>query len=293
MVASFCFCIDAGATGSRARLFDAAGSVLGSAASGPANASYDVEQAVGSVLDLWRQLADACEIAASNVILSIGGAGLYAPRARDGFVSRLPSFGRVITMSDGYAALLGAGQGQPCALVTIGTGVAGHRLFADGTSIQKDALGWVVGDRGGGCWFGTMALRHAMEVWDGLLPPSALSVAVLAKLGGWEGMIGGGLAGLNAHRLAEYAPLVLAQAKDGCPVASDILSRGVTYLAKLIGVLKCEDVPLYLAGGLSAPLRPMILDLIGRHVDEPRGGPLEGCLLVALGKAPEERMIHG
>lgn len=296
MSASLYFCVDAGATRSRGRLYDASGSVLADAMSGPANASYDCEQAVANVLDLWSRLSAAIGHDAQDVtgaILAIGGAGLYNPKAREPFVARMPAFARVITMSDGYAALIGAGGGKPCALVTIGTGVAGHRLFDDGASIQKDALGWIVGDRGGGCWMGTRALRHAMEVWDGIAPPSALSNAVMAKLGGRQGMLDGVLAGLNAHRLAEFAPLVLVLAQEGCPVAGRILSRAVDCLAVLVGVLKCEDVPLFFNGGLAETLAPMIVQRIGRQAQQPVGGPLEGCLLVAKGKAPEEWAVFG
>lgn len=296
MSARLYFCVDAGATRSRGRLYDASGAAIADAMSGPANASYDLRQALASVGDLWVQLAVATARDPedrSGTVFSIGGAGLYNARARNAFVAELPSFADVLTMSDGYAALIGAGGGKPCAMLTIGTGVAGHRLFDDGTSIQRDAQGWIAGDRGGGCWMGTRALCHAMEVWDGIEPASALSNAVMEKLGGRQGMLDGVLAGLNAHRLAEFAPLVLTQAGEGCPVSAKILSRGVSHLAALVRVLKCEAVPLYLNGGLAGILRPMLVERIGRVVDEALAGPLQGCLLVAEGKAPPEQAIYG
>jgi glucosamine kinase len=290
------FCVDAGATRSRGRLYDASGKILAGAEAGPANASYDCEQAVASVLDLWRQLNAAAGRDAAHVSgahLSIGGAGLYVQRPRDAFVARLPAFGEITTMSDGYAALVGAGSGKPCALVSIGTGVAGHRLFEDGTSIQRDAWGWVVGDRGGGCWMGTRAARHAIEVLDGLIPPSALSRAVMDRIGGIQGLLNGALANLNGQRLAAFAPLVLEQAGTGCPVASEILSRALGYLAALVRVLKAENAPLYLNGGLAEVLKPALAERIGRPVDQAQGDALAGCLLVAQGKAPPERVVFG
>jgi len=289
------FCVDAGATGSRAGLYDGAAVLRAAAESGPANASYDLDQALASVADLWAKLASALDRPPDHgkTVFSIGGAGLYNPLARDAFVARLPGFARILTMSDGYAAMIGAGGGHPCAMLTIGTGVAGHRLFADGTSIQRDALGWIAGDRGGGCWLGTRALRHALEVWDGVSERSALSDAVLAEIGGTPGIVGGSLAGLNATRLAAFAPLVLTAADNGCPVALALVQRGVDHLARLVGVLHCAGVPLYLNGGLAAKLGPMLVAKIGRDAEIPAGGPLEGCLLVAQGKAPEERAVFG
>jgi glucosamine kinase len=290
------FCVDAGATRSRGRLYDASGAVLANAEAGPANASYDRDQAVASILDLWRQLNaavghDAEETSAA--IFSIGGAGLYVPKVRDTFVARCPAFANVLTMSDGYAALIGAGGGRPCALLTIGTGVAGHRLFADGSSIQRDAWGWVVGDRGGGCWIGTRAARHFVEVLDGIAEPSALSKAVMEQVGGMQGLLDGALSNLNGQRLAAFAPLVLAQAKAGCPVAAAILSRAVGYLSDLAGVLKSREVPLYLNGGLAEALNSMLVERIGHPVSEALGDALDGCLLVARGLAPPERTIFG
>jgi glucosamine kinase len=289
------FCVDAGATRSRGRLYDAAGQELAYAEAGPANASYDGEQAVASVLDLWRQLNARAGQAEdlSGTIFSIGGAGLYVPKPRDAFVISCPAFASIITMSDGYAALIGAGRGRPCALLTIGTGVAGHRLFEDGTSIQRDAWGWIVGDRGSGSWLGTQAVRHALEAWDGIVPPSDLSRAVMAEVGGVQGVLDGAFSGLNAHRLASFAPLVLDGARGGCPVSREILARGVGYLAALVGALKCEHVPLYLNGGLAGVLQAMLVEHINRPVQEAQGDPLEGCLLVARGEAPPEKMILG
>src|ERR1700742_4798749 len=106
------FCVDAGATRSRGRLHDASGAAIARAEAGPANASYDRDGAVASLLDLWRQLnaalgRDPQDL--SGVTFAIGGAGLYMPRPRDAFLARCPAFPAIHLMSDGYAALIGAG----------------------------------------------------------------------------------------------------------------------------------------------------------------------------------------
>jgi glucosamine kinase len=223
--------------------------------------------------------------------MSIGGAGLYVQKPRDAFVARLPDFAAVLTMSDGYAALIGAGRGKPCALITIGTGVAGHRLYEDGSSIQRDAWGWIVGDRGGGVWMGTRAFRHMAEVLDGLVEPSVLSRAVMERVGGMPGLLGGALSNLSSHKLASFAPLVLDAEKAGCPVAGSIVARAVRHLSDLVRVLNCNDVPLHLNGGLADALGPRLAETMGRAVQDAWGDALTGCLLVARGEAPRERAI--
>ena len=73
---------------------------------------------------------DQCD----GVTFAIGAAGTYL-HGRAAFLAACPPFARVCAMSDGYAALIGAGLGAPCSLIIVGTGVAGHRLYANGLSI--------------------------------------------------------------------------------------------------------------------------------------------------------------
>jgi glucosamine kinase len=194
-------------------------------------------------------------------------------------------------MSDGYAALIGAGSGAPCSLIIIGTGVAGHRLYANGLSIQRDAWGWIAGDRGSGSWIGQKALRHCLAALDGVVPQDGLSRAVLSAIGGVEKLRGGWMRDLGPERLAALAPLVLEQANAGDEAARRIRNRAIEHLAATIGVIAGPDAPLYAAGGLVAPLRAMLAQKAGLPILEPKGDALTGCWLVAMGKAPEERAL--
>jgi glucosamine kinase len=194
-------------------------------------------------------------------------------------------------MSDGYAALIGAGSGAPCSLIIIGTGVAGHRLYSNGLSIQRDAWGWIAGDRGSGSWIGQKALRHCLAALDGVAPPDGLSGAVLAAIGGIEKLRGGWLRDLGPERLGALAPLVLDQADAGDQAALRIRERASEHLAALIGVIASPDAPLFAAGGLVAPLRTRLAQKTGLPILEPDSDALTGCWLVAMGKVPEERAL--
>ncbi len=194
-------------------------------------------------------------------------------------------------MSDGYAALIGAGLGAPCSLVIIGTGVAGHRLYANGYSIQRDAWGWIAGDRGSGCWIGQKALRHFFAALDGVVPEDGLSRAVLNEIGGVEKLREGWMKDLGPRRLASFAPLVIEQAKAGDDAARHIRERAVEHLAALIGVIASRETPMYAAGGLVSSLLELLEQKSGRRILEPKGDALTGCWLVGSGKAPEERAL--
>ena len=285
-------CVDGGGSKSRARLCDSTGKMLAEAEDGPCNPTTGVPRAVQSIGGLWQSCSRATDdrYRMADVTLAIGAAGLYVPSSRVRLLKVLPRFRDVVTLSDGYAALIGAGGGKSCALLIVGTGVAGHRLWPDGTSVQRDAWGWVAGDRGGGAWLGLHALRHTMEVVDGVLTADDLARSVLEIVGGAAAMIEW-IVGLGPDRLATLAPLVISAADAGVASAIAIRDRAIAHLAALTGTLDlAPGVKLYAFGGLATIFAPMLAARIGRPVLLPESDAMTGCFLVATGKAPPERV---
>ncbi|MGO9755425.1 MAG: BadF/BadG/BcrA/BcrD ATPase family protein [Roseiarcus sp.] len=288
------FCVDGGGSRSRGGLFDAEGKALAEAAAGPCNPTTSLDRAVASVESLWGQCCSAVgrpNDRFEGVVFAIGAAGTYIDAGRDAFLKACPPFPRRCAMSDGYAALIGAGSGAPCSLMIVGTGVAGHRLYANGLSIQRDAWGWIGGDRGSGSWIGQRALRHCLAALDGVVAQDRLSRAVLAAIGGSQKLRAGWMRDLGPDRLAALAPLALEQADAGDAMARRIRERAVEHLAALIGVIASPDAPLFAAGGLVPPLRARLSEKAGRAILEPNFDALTGCWLVGSGKAPEERAL--
>ena len=287
------FCIDGGGTRSRARLVDRAGRTLAEASAGPCNPGTNLPWALESAASLWEQCCAAVGRPGTrrdDVVLAMGAAGSYMEGGAN-FIAQFPRFARESMISDGYAALIGAGGGAPCSLIIIGTGVAGHRLFSNGLSIQRDAWGWLAGDRGSGSYLGQKALRHFFAVLDGVAPQDGLSRAVSQAIGGVEALRRGWMRDLGAARFGSLAPVVLAEAEVGDPMALRIRERAVEHLVALIGVIADADTPLYAAGGLVAPLKPLISAKLAIPINEPRSDALTGCWLVATGQAPVERAL--
>jgi glucosamine kinase len=287
------FCVDAGGTHSRARIIESEGRSLTAAVSGPCNPATQFEQSVESIKDLWAQCAveigrrtDQC----SDVVFAIGAAGTHL-HGRDRFLAACPPFASVCAMSDGYAALIGAGAGEPCSLLLVGTGVAGHRLYPNGLSIQRDAWGWIAGDRGSGSWMGQRALRHFFAAIDGVVPKDDLARAVERVIGGAEAIRAGWMRDLGPSKLGSIAPVVLAEADKGDAAAARIRERALEHLCALIGAISDDSAPLYAAGGLVAPLRAALSERAARPILEPKGDALTGCWLVASCRAPEERVL--
>jgi glucosamine kinase len=293
--AGVAFCVDAGGSTCRGRITAAAGAVLAQAQSGPCNPTTDLDRAAASLTDLWHACAAAAGRDAGDVgdvTFAIGGAGLLAPAIRRRFLAACPRFARTEVMTDGYAALIGAGGGRPCALIITGTGVVAHRLFPDGRSIIRDGWGWIGGDRGSGAWLGQKAIRHALAALDGVVPHDGLSRSVLAALRAHGSESGAWLVGVGPDRLATFAPLVLDAAAAGDPAATRLLARAAAHLAALAASLGVTaDDALYMAGGLAPSLRPRVSGLLGRAVAAPADDAIAGCLLVATGAAPPEALI--
>ena len=238
---------------------------------------------------LPRPELDAEEL--GGIVLSIGAAGFYVPAARSRFLAAIPQFAKTVASSDGYAALIGAGSGKPCGLINIGTGVAGHRLWPSGVSVQRDAWGWLGGDRGSGAWLGRKALRHTLSVIDGIRPPDGLSERVLASAGG-RVRLTEMLAGMTPDGLAALAPFVLAAADEGVPRAMEIRRRGIEHVTDLVRVLDIGDGnSLYAVGGLADVFAPCVGKRLSHAFALPDGDAMHGCYLLAAGRAPAERVI--
>ena len=293
MASGLIFCLDGGGSKSRARLVDSTGKMLAEAEEGPCNPSTDPDRAVASTMALWRRCAGIVERMPTNtedVTFAVGAAGLYVASAREKYLAALPRFGRTVTMSDGYAALIGAGGGKPCGLMIIGTGIAGHRLWPDGFSVQRDAWGWIGGDRGSGAWIGRKALRHMLAVIDGIHPRDGLSDRVMEALGGRGGLTEG-MVGMGPDRLAALAPHVIAAAEAGVTRAIHIRDRAIHHLAALARVLDIGPTDtLYAFGGLAAIFAPILSERIGHQVAIPEADAMTGSYLVAVGRAPAERI---
>ena len=285
-------CVDGGGTRSRARLADSNGNAVAQAAGGPCNPTTDLAAAVAAISKLWRETAGQAGIDPAGTDrhhLAIGGAGLVMPQTRAAFADALPVFASTTIVTDGYAALIGAGGGKPCCLIAMGTGAVGHKLRTDGSSFQRDGWGWIAGDRGSGAWIGRRAIEHALMARDGVVAGGELAKAVDRAIGDSAAAVWEFLSRLAPDRLAALAPLVAAASEAGDLAATDILECAAEHGAALVGALDpAPGEPVYLAGGLASVLGDRIEALIGRRFAAPQGDALDGCFLIAVGQAPDE-----
>ena len=291
-------CLDIGGTATRAALYDRDGAVLAHAESGAGAISLGVDRTVSAIDEIWRLVVAALDDGApdrQSVDLVAGLAGIGLRDRVDTLVERVGGFGRIRFLGDGYGALLDATDGQPGALIAVGTGVAGMRLMPDGTSRTMSGWGFPAGDLGSGAWIGLNAVSRLTRYLDG--SPDALSDAlardILAVTGRAPGAIMTWHMSARPGDFARLAPAIVAAAGEGDPFAEDIMAAAAAEIADVASCLyDGRPGSVHLSGGLGKPLAPYCVRVapnFGWHVR--RTDPLAGLYLVASGKAPDERLV--
>lgn len=289
--------IDGGGTGTRCRLADSAGRVLGEGRAGPSGLSLGVEPAWAAVDAAVAGALDAAGLGPSvlgEIALAAGLAGSGTPARRRAFLERPHPFAALTLVSDAYAAVLGAHGGRPGAVVVIGTGSGGHALRADGTTRRVGGWGFPAGDEGSGAWIGWRAVQRALWRLDGRLPgpPDALDLAVAAHCGADSESLLTWVVGASPTKYATVAPLVVAAALDGAESAVALLREAAGHIVRHIDALDPEaELPLVLVGGLAGFVGAHLPAAYAARLVAARDDATGGALLLARGLGPAERTV--
>jgi glucosamine kinase len=274
--------IDGGGTGCRAAVVDAAGNVLGSGTSGPANISSDLEGARANILSAARsavaQAVGSGEVDAVLPELRVG-MGLAGANAA-GVVGRLMEglpFRHFRIETDAISAVKGALLNQDGIVAAIGTGSVFARQTA-GVIRQIGGWGLILGDNGGGAWIGREMLVSCLRAAEGFDPMTDLARAVLEEFGGQDAIIRFSL----TARPVDYAALAPRMIASADPLAERIMERASADVASAIELLQKEGpVPVTFIGGLGPTFRER---LAGRwDIRAPLGNALDGAVFLARG----------
>lgn len=295
----FVLAVDGGGTKTEAALLTPAGEELARVRAGACNLYQDAAAGLAAIASAWSECCRVAGVdpaaAVPGACLSAGLAGVGARGAAARFHTAFPGFARRYLSSDGYIALVGALEAAPGALLSIGTGVVGYRLRADGDCRQLGGWGFPAGDRGGGAWLGLRLVGDWLDGRDGHGPATAatrpLRQAVGDLLGDDRGAI---LDWLRAARPGDFArlarPLVEAAAA-GDAYAGALLDEAAGHLARLALALgPTREEPLVLSGGLAPIFAGRLETSIGadRLARDRAPSPLRGAWLIGIGRAAPE-----
>lgn len=282
--ARFFIGIDGGGSGTRARLQDAQGQLLGSGQAGPSSLS---QAAAGAWAAVQQAIAQAFEQASlptaafceCAVGLGLAGAGVAA--SAQAFVRDAPAYAALALDTDAAAALLGAFDGQPGVLLAAGTGSVGIAQGTDGRRRLAGGWGFGSGDEGGGAWIGQRALQLAQQALDGRSAAGALAQAVWRVAGADRAALidwcrQAGRAGQAEQ--AALAPLVFDSA-DADPAAARLLDLAADELAALAQALDPGGtLSVVVSGSVGQRLQPRLpADLRARCI-APMGDATQGAL---------------
>ncbi len=166
---------------------------------------------------------------------------------------------RIGVHHDAFAALEGGLLGAPGIIVVAGTGSICFGRNHDGHEAKCGNWGPSLGDEGSGHWLGREALRATAHAYDGRRPQTSLARAALT----WLGIDDPDELLERVHRndltrsvIASFAPTVLRLAREGDPVATDIVREGTRLLATTVDIVyrqlfEPEPVDGIVIGGLA------------------------------------------
>ena len=188
---------------------------------------------------LEEMVAELCAAAGCEAEeICVGMSALDAPADADTlaqFTAGVFREGQLDLQSDAYIALMGFTLGRPGVIVICGTG--SMLLMLDGAGCQHAAGGWgyLLGDAGSGYTLAREGLLAAIDYAEGLGPATPLLADALGyfQADAPRGIIDRVYAPeATPDQLAGFARWVLTRAREGDPVALEILSRNMKRLAR-------------------------------------------------------------
>jgi glucosamine kinase len=273
--------VDGGGTGTRLRLTDREGRLLGTGDAGPSALGQGGEQA-------WRHIGQALGLAArqagietpqpSQCAIGLGLSGVSVASQAQHFLGLNPGYAVLALDGDGWTTVLGAHGGKPGAVVAAGTGTVGEVLREDGSRACLSGWGWIAGDEGSGAWLGLQAVRRAQAALDGREPGGTLSDKVLDVIGRERIAINAWNAAAGQAGYASLARLVFDCA-DSDLFAATLIDEAVHELEKLSHALDPEGrLPLALCGSIALRLAPRFFPALRARCVPAQGDSAEGGL---------------
>ncbi|WP_320065441.1 N-acetylglucosamine kinase [Micromonospora sp. RTGN7] len=279
--------LDVGGTSTRALALTLTGERLGTGRAGGGNpTSHGAERAAGELLTALRGAllgVDPTRVRAGTIGLAGAGRLLADPAGKAAFDRAWRDAGLrcpCTVLGDALVAYA-SGTASPDGTVLIaGTGAIAAQVRDLRLDRVADGHGWLLGDAGSGFWLGREAVRRLLADLDSARAPGPLGARVLTELVGSDRVAArpretvDSLVQAVTRRppveLARLAPLVVAAAVAGDPVATGLLDEAAWQLTESAGRIRPPGAvdPVVLGGGLltgDTPLAIAVRAELGRR----------------------------
>lgn len=229
--------IDGGGSKTLAVIVDAMGCEWGRGAAGSSNHEVvGLEQAVVAIHEAVGKATAAAHIDLPLTAAWTGLAGIDHPRDIALLTPAVRSFATTVRITNDAELVLSGLRRQVGVAVISGTGSIALGRDAQGTVVRAGGWGHILGDEGSGFGIGREALQCAVRAADGRGPATALLDSILKywQLPTPESLLERVYPTFDKTAIAALAPLVLALARAGDPVARRIEARAAHELAQAV-----------------------------------------------------------
>ncbi|HEY1388746.1 MAG TPA: BadF/BadG/BcrA/BcrD ATPase family protein [Ktedonobacterales bacterium] len=226
--------IDGGGSKTLAVIVDAVGNERGRGIAGSSNHEVvGLKRAIAAIHEAVGKATDAAHTDLPLTAAWIGLAGIDHPRDVALLTPAVRSFAGSVQITNDAELILSALARQVGVAVISGTGSIALGRDAQGTLVRVGGWGHVLGDEGSGFSIGREALQCAVRAADGRGPATALLDSILKH---WqipepEALLKRVYPTFDKTAIAALAPMVLALARAGDPVACRIEARAAHELA--------------------------------------------------------------
>jgi glucosamine kinase len=276
--------VDGGGTTTRARLTDAAGTVLGEGRAGTSNLNMGIASAAESILAAMREalaVAGLDDSRIGDIAAGFGLAGANVQSLANALNAHPFPFARVALASDAVTACLGAHGGEDGAVLILGTGSQGL-LLTNGEVRTVGGWGFELSDEGSGAVLGRAAIRASILAYDGIVRPSELTAAILARFETDPSIAAVWGKTATPGDYGAFAPVVFAHFDKGDPIAASLLAESSAAVAQTLDRLIALGARrITLMGGLAGAYRPLLPAKYAAFLAPQKGDALDGALALA------------
>lgn len=275
--------VDGGGSKTTARLIHIPSNTIWEGRAAASSLSLGLTRSVSVILELSRELAfrAGCETEQLCVVCGLAGAGetSLANQAHEAMESY---FARLEVMTDARTSAYGANDGEPVAVVALGTGSVAMLLDEQGNETMIGGWGLLVGDEGGGARLGVNAINAMLWELDTRGEPvSELGKWLCSQLGDNRSSILCWLRHATATQFAGLAPGIIERLEH-CQQAKALFDTHMQSVERLINTTGAH-LPVVLTGGLARISAQHLSEPLRARIIPARGNSLDGACILAKG----------
>lgn len=276
--------VDGGGTGTRVMVVGSDGQEISRGSAGPSGLMHGAEAAWKAILSAITQAFERVNLplpTLSEIAIGCGLAGVNNRQWASEFIAANPGFGGLAVETDAGTTLLGAHQGQPGAIIALGTGSVGEVMHADGSRREVGGWGFPSSDEASGAWMGLRAINHLQHALDGRTAMDDFAQALLKFCGGTRDSVFVWLAQANQTKFAQLAPVVLEFAEKSSRAKNILLEAGIEVEKMANALDPSGTIPVALCGGLAEAIWSYLPARLLQRVTRPKGDSALGALILA------------